>query len=134
MRKPLLVILLRQQPSRGERPAGDAGQLLPAGHAVRSSQRVRVHRCLLGDGLPRRPREVRRADTRHSPRRRSDRPLEVGGKASAALIERATLKVYPDAPHGITDSHKEQLNADLLPFVQRAIEGSTSPAISVTAA
>ena len=45
-------------------------------------------------------------------------PIEVGGKASAALIEGATLKVYPGAPHGITDTHKEQLNADLLAFVQ----------------
>ena len=28
--------------------------------------------------------------------------------------------VSPGAPHGITDTHREQLNADLLPFVQRA--------------
>ena len=41
-------------------------------------------------------------------------PFEVGGKASAALVEGAALKVYPGAPHGITDTHKEQLNADLL--------------------
>ena len=47
-------------------------------------------------------------------------PFEVGGKASAALIEGATLKVYPGAPHGITDTHKEQLNADLLSFVRQA--------------
>ena len=54
-------------------------------------------------------------------------PFEVGGKASAALIEGATLKVYPGAPHGITDTHKEQLNADLLAFVQAAAEGSSVP-------
>ena len=47
-------------------------------------------------------------------------PFEVGGKASAALIGGATLKVYPGAPHGITDTHKEQLNADLLSFVRQA--------------
>ena len=46
-------------------------------------------------------------------------PFEVGGKASASLIDGATLKVYPGAPHGITDTHKEQLNADLLSFVVR---------------
>ena len=46
-------------------------------------------------------------------------PFEVGGKASAALVDGATLKVYPGAPHGITDTHKEQLNADLLSFVVR---------------
>ncbi|MGV9454425.1 alpha/beta fold hydrolase [Streptomyces sp. NPDC003635] len=44
-------------------------------------------------------------------------PFEVGGKASAARIKNATLKVYPGAPHGITDTHKEQLNADLLEFL-----------------
>ena len=65
---------------------------------------------------------------------RSDRPLEVGGKASAARIEGATLKVYPSVPNGITDTNKEQLNADLLPFVQGTVEGSTSPAMSVTTA
>ncbi|MFF4837047.1 alpha/beta fold hydrolase [Streptomyces sp. NPDC001315] len=44
-------------------------------------------------------------------------PFEVGGKASAARIKNATLKVYPGAPHGITDTHKEQLSADLLEFL-----------------
>ncbi|MEU5345467.1 alpha/beta hydrolase [Streptomyces sp. NPDC020766] len=44
-------------------------------------------------------------------------PFEVGGKASAALIKNASLKVYPGAPHGITDTHKEQLSADLLEFL-----------------
>ncbi|MER6183683.1 alpha/beta hydrolase [Streptomyces sp. NPDC001652] len=44
-------------------------------------------------------------------------PFEVGGKASAARIKNATLKVYAGAPHGITDTHKDQLNADLLDFL-----------------
>ncbi|MFE4699959.1 alpha/beta fold hydrolase [Streptomyces sp. NPDC056738] len=44
-------------------------------------------------------------------------PFEVGGKASAARIKNATLKVYPGAPHGITDTHKDQLGADLLEFL-----------------
>lgn len=45
-------------------------------------------------------------------------PFEVGGKASAALIAGARLKVYPGAPHGITNTHKDQLNADLLGFLK----------------
>jgi non-heme chloroperoxidase len=45
-------------------------------------------------------------------------PFEVGGKASAALVDGAELKVYPGAPHGITDTHKDQLNTDLLAFVR----------------
>src|SRR6185312_8685089 len=44
-------------------------------------------------------------------------PFEVGGKASAALIKGAELKVYAGAPHGITDTHKEQLGQDLLEFL-----------------
>ncbi|WP_330262572.1 alpha/beta hydrolase [Streptomyces griseorubiginosus] len=44
-------------------------------------------------------------------------PFEVGGKASAARVKNATLKVYAGAPHGITDTHKDQLNADLLAFL-----------------
>ena len=44
-------------------------------------------------------------------------PFEVGGKASAARIKGSILKVYPGAPHGITDTHKEQLGADLLEFL-----------------
>jgi non-heme chloroperoxidase len=59
-------------------------------------------------------------------------PFEVGGKASAALIEGATLEVYPGAPHGITDTHREQLNADLLAFVQDVAEGSTSAVLAET--
>ena len=33
-------------------------------------------------------------------------------------IKGAVLKVYEGAPHGITDTHKEQLNADLLAFIR----------------
>ncbi|GAA4719213.1 alpha/beta fold hydrolase [Phytohabitans rumicis] len=45
-------------------------------------------------------------------------PFEVGGKASAARIKGATLTVYAGAPHGITDTHKQQLSDDLLAFVR----------------
>ena len=45
-------------------------------------------------------------------------PFAVGGHASAALIDGATLIVYPGAPHGITDSHEEQLGNDLLAFLR----------------
>ncbi|MFF3940430.1 alpha/beta fold hydrolase [Streptomyces phaeofaciens] len=46
-------------------------------------------------------------------------PFEVGGKASAALVKDAELLVYPDAPHGLTDTHKERLGEDLLAFLDR---------------
>lgn len=44
-------------------------------------------------------------------------PFAVGGQASAARLSNATLKVYPGAPHGITDTHKDQLGNDLLDFI-----------------
>jgi non-heme chloroperoxidase len=43
-------------------------------------------------------------------------PIDAAGRASARLVKGATLKVYPGAPHGLTDTHKDQLNADLLEF------------------
>lgn len=45
-------------------------------------------------------------------------PIGAAGLASAKIIKHAVLKVYPGAPHGLTDTHKEQLNADLLAFLR----------------
>ncbi|HSD39055.1 MAG TPA: alpha/beta hydrolase [Rhodocyclaceae bacterium] len=44
-------------------------------------------------------------------------PIDASARASAALIKGAKLIVYPGAPHGITDTHKDRLNNDLLSFV-----------------
>src|SRR5262245_46781745 len=45
-------------------------------------------------------------------------PIDAAARASARLVPHATLKVYAGAPHGLTDTHKEQLNADLLTFAR----------------
>jgi non-heme chloroperoxidase len=45
-------------------------------------------------------------------------PIEAAGIASAKLIKGSKLLVYPGAPHGLTDTHKDQLNADLLAFLK----------------
>lgn len=45
-------------------------------------------------------------------------PIGCAGLASARLVKNVVLKVYPGAPHGLTDTHKDQLNADLYAFVQ----------------
>jgi non-heme chloroperoxidase len=45
-------------------------------------------------------------------------PIDAAGRASAKLIKNAKLKVYPGAPHGLADTHKDQLNADLLAFLK----------------
>ena len=44
-------------------------------------------------------------------------PIAASGKASAKIVKNATLKVYAGAPHGLADTHKDQLNADLLAFL-----------------
>ena len=45
-------------------------------------------------------------------------PIGVGGQASKALLPNAILKVYEGAPHGLTDTHKDRLNQDLLAFLK----------------
>jgi len=45
-------------------------------------------------------------------------PIGASGLASAKLVPNAILKVYPGGPHGITETHKQQLNEDLLAFVK----------------
>ena len=49
-----------------------------------------------------------------------DQIVPVGASAlnSAKLVRNATLKIYPGAPHGLADTHKEQLNTDLLTFLR----------------
>lgn len=43
-------------------------------------------------------------------------PIDASARAAARLVPGSTLKVYPGAPHGLTDTHKDRLNADLLAF------------------
>jgi non-heme chloroperoxidase len=45
-------------------------------------------------------------------------PFENSALATHKLIEGSKLVVYKGGPHGITDTHKEQLNADLLKFLR----------------
>jgi non-heme chloroperoxidase len=45
-------------------------------------------------------------------------PIDAAARASARLVPQATLKVYSGAPHGLADTHKDQLNADLLTFLR----------------
>lgn len=46
-------------------------------------------------------------------------PIDISGKASARLVKGAQLIVYEGAPHGLTDTHKDRLNQDLLDFIRR---------------
>jgi non-heme chloroperoxidase len=44
-------------------------------------------------------------------------PINVGGRASVKLVKGAELIVYPGAPHGLTDTHRDRFNADLRAFI-----------------
>jgi non-heme chloroperoxidase len=45
-------------------------------------------------------------------------PIDAAGRASKTLVPHATLIVYPGAPHGLTETHKDKVNADLLAFIR----------------
>lgn len=45
-------------------------------------------------------------------------PIGASARAAAAIVKHAKLLVYPGAPHGLTDTHKDQVNHDLLAFIK----------------
>jgi len=45
-------------------------------------------------------------------------PIADSAMLSSKLVKGAILKVYPGAPHGLTATHSEQFNADLLAFLK----------------
>jgi non-heme chloroperoxidase len=51
-------------------------------------------------------------------------PIGVAGLMSAKILKKATLKVYPGFPHGMPTTNADQINADLLAFVQRSHQAS----------
>ncbi|MCU1296765.1 MAG: Non-heme chloroperoxidase [Acidobacteriaceae bacterium] len=47
-------------------------------------------------------------------------PIGAAALLSAKIVKGATLKVYPGFPHGMCQTHKDEINADLLAFLQQA--------------
>ncbi len=45
-------------------------------------------------------------------------PIGASAMMSSKLVKNSTLKVYQGAPHGLTDTHKDRLSADLLAFIR----------------
>jgi non-heme chloroperoxidase len=45
-------------------------------------------------------------------------PVNAAGRASKKLVPHALLKIYPGAPHGLTETHKDAVNQDLLAFLR----------------
>ena len=46
-------------------------------------------------------------------------PIGASAMLSSKLVKGAILKVYPGLPHGMCSTHKDQVNADLLSFIQQ---------------
>jgi non-heme chloroperoxidase len=44
-------------------------------------------------------------------------PIDAAARAAAKLLPNATLKIYPGAPHGLAETHRGQVNRDLLAFI-----------------
>jgi non-heme chloroperoxidase len=51
-------------------------------------------------------------------------PIVAAGLQSAKIVKGAVLKVIPGAPHGMCTTLKDQINAELLAFVQRSSPAS----------
>jgi non-heme chloroperoxidase len=45
-------------------------------------------------------------------------PIKASALLSSKIVQKAVLKVYSGAPHGLATTHKDQLNADLLAFLK----------------
>ncbi len=45
-------------------------------------------------------------------------PIDASARAGIKIAPKASLKVYPGAPHGVCSTHKHQVNADLLEFLK----------------
>jgi non-heme chloroperoxidase len=45
-------------------------------------------------------------------------PIGAAGELSSKIVKDAVYKVYKGAPHGLTTTHKDQFNADLLAFIK----------------
>ena len=46
-------------------------------------------------------------------------PIDDAGRLTARIVKGAELKVYPGAPHGLSATHTDKLNGDLLAFAKR---------------
>jgi non-heme chloroperoxidase len=46
-------------------------------------------------------------------------PIDITARAAHKLIKGSKLVVYEGGPHGITDTHKDRLNQDLLSFLRQ---------------
>ena len=55
-------------------------------------------------------------------------PINISGKRSASLIKGAQAIYYPGSPHGLTATHQDQVNSDLLRFLKSVQKGRKAAA------
>ncbi len=46
-------------------------------------------------------------------------PIGAAAMMSSKIVKNSILKVYRGLPHGMCSTHKDQINADLLAFLQK---------------
>jgi non-heme chloroperoxidase len=55
-------------------------------------------------------------------------PVNITALRSSKIIKNAVLKVYPGYPHGMPQTHKDEINADLLAFAKGSKLAATTSA------
>lgn len=58
-------------------------------------------------------------------------PVDASALTTIRLVKHGKLKIYPGAPHGLLETHKDQLNSDLLEFLDARIQVNSKPGIKV---
>jgi non-heme chloroperoxidase len=51
-------------------------------------------------------------------------PLAISAKKAARLVPGAKEVYYPGAPHGITTTHQDRVNADVLEFIRSSVDAA----------
>jgi non-heme chloroperoxidase len=53
-------------------------------------------------------------------------PIAISAERTAQIVKDATLKIYPGFPHGMCQTQKDVINADLLEFIQQPQQSSAN--------
>ena len=91
--------------------------VLAAVHAGRIETSLRLREGVFGNRFHRRSEKVRRADAVLARRRRPDRAHRTSRPCSSKMVERHA-EGLPRRTHGLTVTHRDQFNADLLAFIK----------------
>ena len=100
--------------------------VLASGHVVRTQSRLRLHQAFSETDFT---EDLKKCDVPtlilHGD---DDQIVAIGASAllSSKIVKGATLKVIPGAPHGMSSTLRDQVNAELLAFLKGA--GTTAAA------